>query len=373
VKSRGALLWEPGTGSGWSVEDIEVHPPKEGEVLIKLAAAGLCHSDDHIDTGDVAIDFAPFLGGHEGAGVIQEVGPGVRDLAEGDHCVLAFIPACGHCHWCFDGRSNLCDMGEFVMSGFWPDGTKRISARGEGVGAISMLGTFSQYIVAPAASVVKIDDDIPLRAATLVGCGVPTGYGSAVHIAETKPSDVVVVVGIGGVGINAVQGARIAGAEKIVAVDPVAFKREKALELGATHVAASVEEAFDLVGELTRGRMADKAIITVGIGDPALIEGVVQLVSKGGIVVHTSAAPMTVTSVDLGLFAFAMFEKQIRGTVFGGCNPHNDIPKLLDLYRAGTLKLDELATNTYRLDDINQGYADMREGRSLRGLILYDD
>jgi NDMA-dependent alcohol dehydrogenase len=372
VKSKGALLWEPGTRSGWSVEEIEIDPPKHGEVLIKLAASGLCHSDDHVDTGDVAIDWAPFLGGHEGAGVVQEVGPGVVGVEEGDHCVLAFVPTCGRCHWCFAGRSNLCDMGALVLSGVWPDGTKRIRARGEGVGAMSMLGTFSPYIVAPAASVIKIDPDIPLQAAALVGCGVPTGYGSAVHVADTKPGETVVVVGIGGVGINAVQGARIVGAGTIVAVDPVPFKREKALEFGATHVAASVEEALDLVGELTRGVMADKAIITIGVGDGAIIEGVVQLVSKGGIVVHTSAAPMTVDQVHLGLFMFAMFEKQIRGTIFGGCVPHNDVPELLGMYRSGLLKLDELATRTYKLEDINQGYTDMREGRNLRGLIVYD-
>lgn len=372
MKTVGALLWEPGTRSGWSVEEIELDPPKAHEALIKLAASGLCHSDDHLDTGDIQIPFAPILGGHEGAGVVVEVGPGVTKVKPGDHCVLSFLPVCGHCRFCSMGRSNLCDTSAGVLLGMAPDGTHRIHARGKGVGAMSYLGTFSPYVVAPLDSIVVIDDDVPLDKAALVGCGVPTGWGSAVYAAETEVGDTAVVIGVGGVGINAVQGFRSAGAETIVAVDPVAFKREKALEFGATHVAAGFAEAQELIADLTRGVMADRAVFTVGTGDGTLLQPSLALIRKGGVLVFTSAFPQQLTNVDLDLYVFAMSGKRLQGTLFGTCNPANDIKMLLGLYKKKQLLLDELITRTYTLEEINQGYTDMMEGRNLRGLIVYD-
>ncbi len=372
MKTKGALLWEPGTDSGWSVEEIELDEPKEREALIRLAASGLCHSDDHLDTGDIPLEWAPVLGGHEGAGVVEAVGPGVTDVAVGDHVVLSFLPSCGHCVPCVAGEQNLCDLGAGVLEGHAPDGTHRIHAGGHGVGAMSYLGTFCPYCVAPVDAVIKIDPAIPLDKAALVGCGVPTGWGSAVYAAETRIGDTVVVVGTGGVGINAVQGARHAGAAQIVAVDPVPFKREQALAFGATHTAGSLEEAEEMVIGLTAGRLADRAVFTVGVGDGRLLDGTQRLVRKGGVIAFTSAAPVTQTEVTLDLFSFAMSNKRLQGTLFGSCDPRNDIPMLLDLYMRGTLMLDELITKTYALEEINQGYADMRAGRNVRGLIVYD-
>ena len=372
VKTKGALLWEPGTRSGWTVEEIEIDPPKEREALIRLAASGLCHSDDHLDTGDIAIDWAPMLGGHEGAGVVEQVGPGVINLAPGDHVVLSFLPSCGLCIPCVAGNQNLCDLGAGVLAGTAPDGTHRIHARGQGVGAMSFLGTFSPYCVAPIDAVIKIDPAIPLDKAALVGCGVPTGWGSAVYAAETRIGDTVVVVGTGGVGMNAVQGARHAGASQIVAVDPVAFKREKAKEFGATHTSPSLDEALDLVVEITNGRLADRAIFTSGVGDGKLLNATQVLVRKGGVIAYTSAAPQHQTEVTFDLFTFAMSNKRLQGTLFGSCDPRNDIPMLLDLYMRGKLMLDELITHTYALEDINQAYQDMHDGKNLRGVIVYD-
>jgi NDMA-dependent alcohol dehydrogenase len=372
MKTKGALLWEPGTSSGWSVEEIELDEPKEREALIRLAASGLCHSDDHLDTGDIPLEWAPVLGGHEGAGVVEAVGPGVDEVAVGDHVVLSFLPSCGHCVPCVAGEQNLCDLGAGVLEGHAPDGTHRIHARGQGVGAMSYLGTFCPYVVAPIDAVIKIDKAIPLDKAALVGCGVPTGWGSAVYAAETKIGDTVVVVGVGGVGINAVQGAKHAGAAQIVAVDPVPFKREQAVLFGATHTSPSLEEAEELVVELTGGRLADRAIFTVGVGDGKLLNATQVLVRKGGVLAFTSAAPVMQTEVTLDLFSFAMSNKRLQGTLFGSCDPRNDIPMLLDLYMRGTLMLDELITTTYALEDINQGYADMRDGKNLRGVIVYD-
>jgi NDMA-dependent alcohol dehydrogenase len=364
VKTKGALLWKPGTNSGWSVEEIELDPPKPDEILIKLAASGLCHSDAHLDTGDIPLPWAPVLGGHEGAGVIEEIGSEVRGLEIGDHVVTTFLPSCGRCRWCASGQASLCDVGA--------GGTNRIHANGKPVGAMSFLGTFAPYVVAPTTAVIKIDKDIPLEKAALVGCGVPTGWGSAVHAAATEIGDTVVVVGTGGVGINAVQGARMAGAARIVAVDPVPFKREMAVKTGATHTANDLDSALDLVRGLTDGVMADRVILTAGVGLGELVGPCGFLTRKGGTLVVTSAAPALQAQVDLNLLDFVMSGKRLQGSLYGTCNARVDVPRLLNLYRSGELYLDELVTRTYSLEEINDGFRDMNEGRNIRGVIVYD-
>ncbi|GAA1386323.1 NDMA-dependent alcohol dehydrogenase [Pseudonocardia kongjuensis] len=371
--TRGAICWEPGAGKGWAVEDIELGDPRPDEVVVKLAASGLCHSDDHIDSG-VYVGLDPMLGGHEGAGVVEEVGSAVTGLAPGDHVVLAFIPSCGRCFSCVSGRTHLCDLGAHLFGGVaLSDRTHRVTARGRGVGTMCLLGTFAPYAVVNEANVVKIREDVPLEKAALVGCGVTTGWGSAFHTAGTEPGDTVVVVGAGGIGMNAVQGARYAGARDIVAVDTVEFKRDRAKVFGATHTAASVAEAFELVRELTRGTMAQRVVLTTSTADGALIEPCLQLAGKRGVLVITAIAPGDQLKVDLDLFTLTCYEKQIRGGLFGSANPRIDIPRLLDLYAEGELKLDELVTATYTLDEVNQGYRDMLDGRNVRGLIRYAD
>jgi S-(hydroxymethyl)glutathione dehydrogenase/alcohol dehydrogenase len=205
-----------------------------------------------------------------------------------------------------------------------------------------------------------------------VGCGVTTGWGSAVYAAEVQPGESVVVIGCGGVGMNAVQGAALAGARHVVAVDPLEFKREQAQIFGATHSAPSIEEANALVSDLTWGAMANKVIITVGVGAGELIQPALGLAGKGGRVVHTSIAPFAVDSVSMNLFELSMWEKQLVGTIFGSANPRRDIPRLLRLYQEGKLKLDELVTRTYPLTDINEGYQDMRHGNNVRGMVMYN-
>jgi S-(hydroxymethyl)glutathione dehydrogenase/alcohol dehydrogenase len=369
MKTNAAILWEPGTP--WSVEEIELDPPKAGEVLIRLEATGLCHSDDHARTGDMQIA-TPVIGGHEGAGVIEEIGEGVTDLEVGDHVVLSFMPVCGRCRWCSTGRQNLCDYGQFLMQGFMiSDGGYRAHARGQDLGTMALLGTFSPWAVVHWSSVVKIDKDIPLDKACLVGCGVTTGWGSAVYIADVQPGDVVAVVGVGGIGANAIQGAAIAGAKTIIAVDPIEWKRDWALTMGATHTANSMDRAAALLTELTNGVMADKAILTVGVAKGTHIAELNALISKGGTAVVTSVSPWTEVDIELPLQEFTLFQKSLKGNVFGGGNPRDDIPKLLSLYKAGKLKLDELITNTYKLEDINQGYEDMLDGKNIRGIILH--
>ncbi|MFC5138041.1 NDMA-dependent alcohol dehydrogenase [Actinomycetospora rhizophila] len=372
MKTRGALLWEPGTRSGWSVEDIEIDPPKEHEALIKLAASGICHSDDHIDTGDIPLPWAPLLGGHEGAGVVEEVGPGVTYVKPGDHVVLSFLPSCGRCAMCVKGKGSLCELAAGVLSGVAPDGTHRVHARGKGVGCMSYLGTFSPYVCAPLDAVVKIPDDMPLDKAALIGCGVPTGWGSAVYAAEIQLGDTVVVVGTGGVGMNAVQGARLKGARNIVAVDPVAFKREKAMEFGATHSASDWAEAREVVDGLTNGQGAERVILTVGVVEGDMLEEAQQLVTRGGVLVLTGVSPALQREVKLDIFTVVLSGKRIQGSLYGTTNARTDVPLLADLYLRGELKLDELITRTYALDDINQAFRDMHDGKNVRGVIIYD-
>ncbi|MGE5696767.1 MAG: NDMA-dependent alcohol dehydrogenase [Candidatus Sericytochromatia bacterium] len=368
MKTKAAVLW--GVNQKWEVEEVELDGPKEGEVLVKLTACGLCHSDHHVVTGDLPGP-VPLVGGHEGAGEIVEVGPGVTEVAEGDHIVMSFLPACGRCKPCARGMSNLCDLGAHLMTPGQLDDTCRVHARGHDVSQLLLLGAFAEYTVVPTASVVKIDDSVPLDKAALLGCGVTTGYGSVVRTADTQPGETVVVMGIGGVGINAVQGARIAGAQRIIAIDPVVTKHDRAREFGATHVASSVEEAAPLITDLTRGEMANVCVITTDVGRSPYVAQALSLVGKRGRVVQTAVAPATDMSVDMSLFDLFLFEKQVRGSLFGSSNPRSDIVELLALYDSGQLKLDELITREYTLDEVNQGYDDMLGGRNLRGLIRY--
>jgi NDMA-dependent alcohol dehydrogenase len=381
MKSRAAVLW--GLNQEWKIEEVEVDPPKAGEVLVNWKVAGMCHSDEHLVTGDLVPpeeawplmgfdQFFPIIGGHEGAGVIVEVGPGVSSVAPGDHVSASFIPSCGRCRYCSTGRQNLCDAGAGTLGGgMITDGTHRHHVGATDVTLMAKVGSFSEYAVVAEQSVIKVDDDLPLECVALVSCGVATGWGSAANRAQVTAGDTVVVVGIGGIGINAVQGARMAGATRIVAIDPVEFKREKAMEFGATHTFASMEDALLPLGELTMGQMADKVIMTPGVMHGDLMQLGTALAGKGGTIVVTAVAPMTQTHSAVNLFELAMWNKEIKGTVFGSLNPRADIPRLLGLYRSGDLLLDELITKRYGLDDINEGYRAMRDGENIRGVIVY--
>jgi NDMA-dependent alcohol dehydrogenase len=372
MKTKGAILWE--AGKDWSIEELEIGEPRAGEVTVELAASGLCHSDEHLLTGGTPVAFYPVLGGHEGSGIVTKVGPGVTGLKEGDHVVTAFIPACGMCPPCSNGHQNLCDLGANLLAGTSiSDGSYRVQAGGKDVIQMCLLGTFSPYITVHQASVVKIEPDIPLEVAALVGCGVTTGWGSATKVADVRPGENVVVMGAGGVGMNAVQGAAAAGAKRVMVIDPVPAKREWAMEFGATHTYASAEEAMAGVNELTWGRMAEKAIITVGDIQGEDIQAAVSLIAKGGRVVVTGMGNYANMDVKLNLFEFTLLQKDLQGAIFGGSNPRAEIPALLSLYQEGQLKLDGLVTQTYALEDINQGYQDMRDGKNIRGMIRYTD
>jgi NDMA-dependent alcohol dehydrogenase len=367
MTTRAAICREP--RRPWEITDLQLDEPKANEVRIKFYAAGLCHSDDHIQKGDARMRF-PVVGGHEGAGVVEAVGDDVTRVAVGDHVVCSFIPACGKCRYCSTGHQNLCNEGKNAAIGCFPDGTFRFhDEAGEDLGGLCVLGTFSQHAVVSEWSCIRIPADIPFEVAALVGCGVPTGWGSAVYAAGVRAGQTVVVFGAGGVGSNAVQGARYAGGKNVVVVDPVEFKRDMAKVFGATHTFADAKAAYDFVVDTTHGQLADHAIITVGILSDEVIQSAIEVVGKSGQVTITAVGN---ASVHAHAGMLIGYQRRVQGAIFGGCNPLYDVPRLLGLYRSGDLKLDELITRRYRLEEVNQGYQDMLDGKNIRGVIVHE-
>ena len=374
MRTRAAVLRE--MNQPWSVEEIELDPPKHNEVLVKMVASGMCHSDEHALDGHIAglVPGPPMIGGHEGAGIVQEMGEGVDWLEPGDHVVFGFIPACGRCPSCADGHSNLCDLLATFAEGTQAlDGTYRHhTLDGQDLGLMCLIGTFSEHTVVNEASCIKVDKDWPLDKGCLLGCGVVTGWGSAVYAAEVEPGDYVAVVGCGGIGANAVQGAAMAGARVVAAIDPVAFKREQAMEFGATHAFASMAEAQEKLSEVTWDRGYDKVIMTMGTGDGASLGEGFNLGGKRAKIVVTNLHSTAEGTINIPAIMLTMMEKQVIGSLFGSANIRKDIPRLFELYLMGKLKIDELITKTYTLDQINEGYDAMRNGENIRGVILFD-
>jgi alcohol dehydrogenase (nicotinoprotein) len=370
MTTRAAVLHQPGTD--WEITELDLDEPKPYEVLIRYKAAGLCHSDEHIREEGGSHIRMPLVGGHEGAGIVEAVGPGVSRVQPGDHVVTSYIPACGRCRYCSTGHQNLCDRGLYAGTGCLQDATFRFHRNGEDYGGFCALGTFSDHTVVSEYSCVRIDDDIPFEVAALVGCGVTTGWCSAVRAGETRAGETVVIFGIGGVGINAVQGARYAGAANVIAIDPNPFKLEMASQLGATATFSDVEQAREEIIALTRGQLADLAVVTVGVLEPEITADAVSLVGKAGRVVLTSVSRADTKTVALTGSPLVGWHKRIQGSLAGGSNPIYEMPRLLDLYRGGQLKLDEIITRRYALEEVNDGYRDMLAGKNMRGVIIHE-
>jgi NDMA-dependent alcohol dehydrogenase len=374
MRTQAAILWESKTD--WSVEDIELDPPAAGEVLVRVAAAGLCHSEEHHVTGDVPFA-APMIGGHEGAGYVEQAGPGVTLVRPGDYIVFSSIPNCGRCPSCAQGRQNLCDVAAAIMGGLQiSDGTARHHAgSGRDLTITCMVGCYARHTVVNEASVIPVDAGVPPQVACLTGCGVATGWGSSVYAGGVRPGDSVAVIGCGGLGSAAIQGARLAGARRVFAIDPVPFKRDKARGFGATHAAESVTAAFEQVREVTWGRMCDVVVLTMGVGQADMMDDILALAAKRGRVVVTNIYPASDGRPVLALSGMsfngiAQWEKQVVGCIFGSVNSRADIPRLLGLYRDGLLDLDGMVTRTYPLEGINAGYQDMRDGKNIRGVLV---
>src|SRR6202451_4520267 len=331
MRTRAAIIREP--GKPWELTELELDEPGPGEVRIKFAASGMCHSDEHLRTGD-STGRLPMVGGHGGGGLAEPAGRRVPGERVGAHVASPFIPAGGPCRYCSTGHQNLCDWGAQMMTGMLADGTFRFhDDDGADLGGFCMLGTFAERAVVSQNSCVPIETDIPFEVAALTGCGVPTGWGTAVYAAGGRAGQAGGIFGGGGGGCH-----------------------------------AAPEEVIDL----TRGQLADHALITIGVLNAEVVDQAAAIVGKGCQVTITSVGRSAEKQIQLAANGSVVgWQRRIQGHVFGMCNPLNDIPRLLRLSRAGQLKLDELIPRRYPLDDVNQGYQDLDDGKIIRGVITH--
>ena len=356
------------TSGSPAVERIVVEAPREREVLVKLAACGVCHSDLSVADGTIPMP-RPIILGHEGAGVVMGTGAGVEGLGIGDHVVSSFVSVCGHCSYCRRGKHSLCDQAARTIATL-PDGTVRTrDGNGAALNVFCGCGVMSEYATLHVDSVVKIDKGVPLDRAALVGCSVVTGFGAVMNTAQVEPGSVVVVFGAGGVGLNVIQGAALAAASRIVVVDVSAEKLEFARQFGATDL-VNAREQPELVKAIKRltGGGADYSFECVGRGET--ISQAYGVLRKGGtaVVVGVSSPKDSATIATMSL---TLEERTLTGSYFGSANPQKDFGRVLDLYKAKRLKLDELITRTYSIDDAPQAFADLAAGRNARGIIVF--
>lgn len=359
---RAAILEE--YGKPLVVDDVDLAPPRAGEVRVRIRATGVCHSDLSVRNGTLPWP-APAVLGHEGAGEVVEIGDGVRSVTPGDHVVVSWVPTCGNCFFCSRDQAQLCSTYRFSL-GRMDDGTSRLSRNGVEISHGINAATFAEETVLRENSVVKIPDDVPFDIAALIGCGVLTGVGAAINTAQIKPGERVAVIGCGGVGLNVIQGCRIAGASVIVAIDPVQSKREAALRFGATH-ACVPEEAEALTRSLTDDIRPD-AVFEV-VGRTSLQRMAFDLTRPGGRAVMVGAAPVT-EETTFPTLGFLFFERKVLGCYYGSCNPRRDTARIVDLWRAGRLDLEGLVTEKLPLDAVNDAFEAIEAGTTLRTVLI---
>ncbi|MBI2207189.1 MAG: Zn-dependent alcohol dehydrogenase [Candidatus Rokubacteria bacterium] len=367
MKSTAAVLFE--AGRKLELHDVDVAAPKAGEVLVRMAAGGVCHSDLHVMTGHLTAPLPAILG-HEGAGVVAEVGAGVTSVRAGDHVIPLWRVSCGECEHCTGGRPALCAAGlEVRRTGRLLDGTSRFTLGGKEIKHFNGVSTFSAYSVIPERSVLKIPDDLPLDRAALLGCAVITGVGAVFNCAKVRPGSSVLVIGTGGVGLNVVQGAALAGAERIIAVDLLDRKLDFARQFGATHtVNASSGDPVAAVRDLTGGRGVDYAFEVIGL--PKTMRQAYDCLAKRGMAVVVGVSPFT-AEVSVPVMSLVFEERVLTGSIYGSARPRHDIPMLIDLYRAKKLKLDELLTRSYPFEEINEAYAALERGEVARSVVTF--
>ena len=349
----------------FSVVDVELDPPKTGEVLVKMQATGICHSDLSIINGTIRWKLPSVLG-HEGAGIVEQIGEGVTQVQPGDHVVLSFVPNCGECYNCNRAEPHLCRKNK--PHGGLLDGTSRVRMNGEEIAVMSFLGNMAEYCVVPEACVVAIDKSYDFKAAALVGCGVTTGVGAAIKTAEVTPGSTVAVFGCGGVGLNVIQGARIAGAAKIIAVDLSVEKMELARAFGATDNVSADGDAVKEILDMTGGIGVDYAFEVVGNGK--LVEACFKATRMNGTTVLVGVG-RTDDRFSFNAMIVPFTAKSIKGCMYGSANFKVDFPMYLELYRQGRLDLDRLITRTYSIDEAPEAFADLESGKNARGVITY--
>ncbi len=348
-----------------SIEELELAPPREDEVLVKVSAAGVCHSDLSVIECKIPIP-PPCVLGHEGAGVVEQVGKGVTNLKPGDHVLLAWVQNCGKCAYCQAGKTHLCPTGlEMGMTG--QDNV--FSKNGSPIGKMAGVGCFSEKTVVRATAAIKIRDDVPLESACLVGCGVMTGVGAAINTVRIEPGDSVAVFGCGGVGLNVIQGAALCGASTIVAVDLLDSKLQQAKLFGATHlVNGKSVDPVQAIKDATGGHGVDYAFEVIGA--PPVIAQAFNAVKRGGsaVVVGVPGFDQMVTVPGIAL---PLEEKSVVGSLYGSANLNRDMPRMIDLYMNKKLKIDELISRTVKLDQINDAFDAMKAGEVNRTVIRF--
>jgi S-(hydroxymethyl)glutathione dehydrogenase/alcohol dehydrogenase len=352
-------------------DDVETEAPHANEVKVRMAASGVCHSDLSMQNGTIFAGNPPIVLGHEGAGVIEEVGPGVTKLAPGDHVVISWVPQDGTCFYCLRGQPQLCETANTAMAtGGLLDGTTRMTSQGAPLPQMAASGTFSEVTVVPETGAVKVPADFDLKLAALIGCGVLTGAGAAMNTARIRQGDTVAVVGCGGVGLNVIQGARIAGAADIIAVDMNETKLSLAKQFGATTtVNASQGDPVSQVMSMTAERGADVAFEVIGLQQT--IDQTITMARRGGQAILVGVPKMDAMINIPAFFGLVLQEKTIKGCWYGSSDVQRDVPKLVDLYRKGQLKLDELVSRTITLDQVNEAFDDMKTGEVARSVIQY--
>jgi NDMA-dependent alcohol dehydrogenase len=352
------------------VVDVDLDPPKAGEVRVRMGASGVCHSDLSVVNGTL-LSPLPSVLGHEGAGVVEEVGDGVGTVAPGDHVVLSFVPQCGTCYFCTHDTPEMCETGFMAMAtGGQLDMTPRFGRGGAPLHQMSGLGTFSDELVCPEISTVKIDPEVPLTSAALIGCGVLTGFGAAANTADVRKGDTVAVIGCGGVGLNVIQGAKFRGAERIIAVDQFESKLDLAEQFGATdRVNAKEADAVAQVQELTNGRGVDVAFEVIGL--KTTVQQALAMARRGGQAIIVGVPKMEQTMEIPIAMELLVNEKQVRGSWYGSSAVQRDVPQLVDLYKRDVLKLDELVSRKIGLADINDAFTAMEAGEVARSVVDY--
>jgi S-(hydroxymethyl)glutathione dehydrogenase/alcohol dehydrogenase len=349
--------------------DVEISEPQAGEIKIRMGAAGVCHSDLSVQNGTLPLP-PPIVPGHEGAGEVIAVGPGVTKFEVGDHVVTQFHPQCGECYFCRHGQGFQCDKGAMAALGGMLDGSTRLTTGGEPLRQMAMCGTFAEEAILPEISAVKVPNDIPIKIVALLSCGVLTGVGAALNTADIVEGDSVAVLGCGGVGLNVIQGAKIAGAKEIIAVDTFDSKLEMAKEFGATQtVNASDGNAVAQVQALTEGRGADVSFEVIGL--EATMQQAIDMARNGGEVIFVGVPRVDVMLTLPAAMTFLFFNKTIKGCWYGSSNVNEDVPKLLDLYQKGELKLDELISREIALEDVNDAFKAMEAGEVARSVIVF--
>ena len=366
MKIKAAVFYEPNVP--FQIETLDLDPPQAGEVLVRVAAAGVCHSDWHLMTGATEHP-TPVVPGHEGAGVVRAVGEGVTRVQPGDHVALNWAPNCGRCFYCLRDRPSLCTTYvDRIWAGTMMDGTTRLSKDGETVYHFSALACFADHAVVPQECCVPLDKAIPFDVAALIGCAVTTGVGAVLNTAHVPAGSSVAVFGAGGVGLNIIMGARLAGARQIIAVDTNETKGDIAQSFGATDVLLAGPGVPESIRALTDGRGAD--YVFEAVGAPTVQEQALEAVRPGGSLILVGVSPMG-SSTNLPGAILTRQEKTVTGSYYGTANTARDFPLYADFYRRGLLDLERLISKTYKLEQINEAYADMLSGRIARGVIPF--